>query len=139
MTLDSAGEGQAAPGPGQPEREQRLEADGPRIAGRLPDRPERLDDGEPVRGGAPTPGAGVIAARGRPVQQTHGVLPVIAGDPAVLIQDLVLRRACRLAIADIDRFEVLPLCVRSHDVTLLRTSIDPAKSHIANGATIFAR
>ena len=84
-------------------------------------------------------GRGVIAARGRPVQQTHGVLPVIAGDPAALIQDLVLLRACRLARADMDRFEVLPLCVRSHDVTLLRASIDPAKSNIANGATIFAR
>jgi hypothetical protein len=120
LTLHGTGEMQAAPGPGQPERQQRLEPHGPRIAGRLPDRPEGRDDGEPVRGRAPPPGAGVVAARAWPVQQAHGVLSVIAGDPAALIQDLALLRAPGLPIAVIDRGEVLPSAVRSHDGTLLR-------------------
>src|SRR2546426_5758769 len=99
VALDDAGEMQAAPGPRQPEREQCLEAYGPRIAGCLPDHPERLNDGQPVRGGAPTPGAGVVVARGGPGQQARGMLPVIAGGPAALIQDPALLRARRLPIA----------------------------------------
>jgi len=60
-----------------------------------------------------------VAARGGPVQQAHGVLPVIADDPSALIQDLALRPARRLPIAVIDRSEVLRSGVRSHDVALL--------------------
>jgi len=139
VALDGAGELQAAPGPRQPEREQCLEAYGPRIAGCLPDHPERLNDGQPVRGGAPTPGAGVVVARGGPVQQAHGMLPVIAGDPAALIQDPALLRARRLPIAAMNRLEVLPSRVRSHDVTLLGAVRGLGHSHITNGATILAR
>src|SRR3989441_11003780 len=84
-------------------------------------------------------GPGGVAAQGGPVQQAHGVLPMIASDPAALIQDLALLRARRLPIAVIDRFEVLPSGVRSHDVTLLGAWRGLGYSHITNGATIFAR
>src|SRR2546425_10519948 len=99
----------------------------------------RLEAGEPVRRGAPPPGPRVVAARGGPVQQAHSVLPMIAGAPAALIQDLALLWARRLPIAAMNRLEVLPSRVRSHDVTLLGAWRGLGHSHITNGATIFAR
>src|SRR5437870_1870791 len=71
-----------------------------------------------VPGGPAAPGPRPLPARGRAVEQAHDVLAVIAGDPAALIQELLLLPARRLAIARVDHFDVLPLGVCRHDVTL---------------------
>jgi hypothetical protein len=139
LALEGGRQAQAAPGAGQPEGPQGLEADGPGIAGGRPDRGERVDHGGPIEGGAPAPGPWALAGRGGAVQQPHGVLAVIAGDPGALIEDLLFLRAPRLAVARMDRLEVLPLGMCRHDVPLLGTASGPRESHIANGATIFAR
>jgi len=116
-THHGAGQAKAAAGSGQPQRQQGPQPHRPRTAGRLPDGPEGLDGGGAAPRGPAAPG-GAAARRSGPVQQAHGVLAVIAGDPAAFIQEPLLLPARRLAIARVDHFDVLPLGVCRHDVAL---------------------
>ena len=95
LALDGAGQAKVRPRPGQPQGQQRLEAEGPGVAGRFPDRGERVDDGRAV-GRGPSARARRSAQAGA-VEPAHHVLAVIARDAAAFIQRPLLPRrvACR--------------------------------------------
>ncbi len=104
--------------PGQPQRQQRLEPERPRVAGRLPDHPQHLDDGRAVRRSSAPRWAG--GTRRGPVEQPDGMLAVIASDLAELVQDPPLLRAPRVSVALIDGLHVLSFGSRTHDGFLHR-------------------
>jgi hypothetical protein len=73
----------------QPQWQQRLEANRPRISGRLPDRSKHVDHRAAV--GATPWASNPWACRGpRSVEKTDRILPVVATDPAEFVQDLPL-------------------------------------------------
>jgi hypothetical protein len=115
--LEGQREAEALPGPGEPEREQCLEAHRPRAARGLPDRRQDRDELNAV-GGPPSASWGGTAPR-RPLQQPDGMLAMVPRDLTELVQDPCLERPGGLAVAGMDGLEVLPLGLMAHDVTLL--------------------
>jgi hypothetical protein len=123
LGLGRGGEVEMAPRPRQPERQQRLEADRPRVARRRPDLRQRLDHPRGIReSAAPRPAPGLPGRR--PVEQPDRVLAVVLRHATELIQDPLLLLAPRAPIAGMDRPQVLPLRFRTHDVHLLRPRAD---------------
>ncbi len=127
---------ESASSPGQPERQERLQPNRPRIARRLPDHPQCLD-GRPTIGRRALPADGPGRDRRRTVQPSHGVLAVIPGDLAELVQDPSLLCARRLPIPPVDRCQVLPSRPPLHARPSLGSRADGG--YLTNGATIRAR
>src|SRR5438552_93708 len=91
LAAHGGGQAQPAPGPGQPRRQQRLQAYGPRVPRRLPDHPQRLDHRARIRRG-PAPPARPRCARGRTVEEPQRVPAMVARRPTELIEDPPLAR-----------------------------------------------
>ena len=106
--------------PRQPQRQQGLEPHRPGIARGLPDGPQGLDDRAGRRSRRAAPGRPRGAGR-RPVEQPDGVLAVIARSPGRTRPGSAASPAARrLPIPLIDRLQVLPLALRTHDGSLHR-------------------
>ena len=119
LLAHGGGEPEAPAGPGQPEGQQRFQPHRPGIPGGLPDRGQRLDHRQPVRGGAP-PAAGPLGTRGRAVEKPQRVLALVARGLTELIEDPPPLDPGRAPVARVDGREDLPPRTATHHVTLLR-------------------
>ena len=133
LRLDRRAEPEAGARPRQPEGEQRFEADRPGIPGGPPDRRQHLDHPEPV-GRRPSP-----RRRGAPggpwaVEETQGRLPVVPGHRAELIEHPLLLGSTGRLVAGVDRFQVLPSPLSTHD--RYPPSMAAWEGNISNGATM---
>jgi hypothetical protein len=75
--------------------------------------------------------------RRRAVEEPEGILPVVTGDLAELVQDPLLEGQGGLAVASMDSTQVFPFGLVAHDVTLLSST--GCKGYILNGAMIDPR
>ena len=110
LLLDLWADSEPLADPGHPDRQQRFQPHRPGITSRFPN---RRQDGERLVTIAPTAppcssrSAGLLP-RGRAVQKSDRIFPVVASVQAEFVQDHVFRPALRLAITLIDRSEVPP-------------------------------
>jgi len=132
LRLERGREAEAAARPGEPDGEQRFEAERPRVANRSPDRGQHLNHARAARR-AP-PGWSRLALGRGPVEQPQGRRPVVAGHVTELVQDPLLLTPTRVLVTGVDRFQVLPSPLSTHDG--YPPLLVPVEGNISNGATI---
>ncbi len=112
LPLQGRRDGEVAAGPGQPQRQQRVEAGRPGIAGGFPDRRE---DGDDLRGiGRRSTSARLLGGARGAVEQGNGVLAVMARRGTELIQNAGLRAPRGEGIARADGTDILASGGRGH-------------------------